>query len=79
VVLAGIVGIAVKPAVGMFDFASRATEGIKNYARNDFLNQVRTQATSRDTNAQLPKYVTIGLQSQDSFDTESSPIPRFFK
>jgi hypothetical protein len=32
------VGIAVKPAVGMFDFASRTTEGIKNQTRSDILS-----------------------------------------
>lgn len=31
-------GIAVKPAVGMFDFASRTTEGIKNQTRSDILS-----------------------------------------
>ena len=37
----GLVGMAVKPAVGMFDFASKATEGIKNFTRADILSQVR--------------------------------------
>jgi hypothetical protein len=33
----GIIGVALKPAVGVFDLASRTTEGIKHSAFNNFL------------------------------------------
>lgn len=43
-VFTGLVGIAVKPAVGVLDFGSRFSEGLKNHTRADML---LTQDTAR--------------------------------
>lgn len=47
IVCTGLVGVAVKPAVGMFDSISKASQGLYNHTRNEMLQPHVSTATHR--------------------------------